>query len=292
MSPLVLDRLDRVRRRRGLVVICDLDGTLAPVAPSPEQARVPDPVRRALAALARRTDTGVGIVSGRPLRQVERLVDPRGIWLAGIHGFERRVPGGRRERLWSPAQSRRARRLAVALAQAVEGIPGAFVERKGPIVAVHLRRSSPAGRRVARASCTRLCPDGWEIVPGRRVLELRPRASPTKADAVRWIQRFHHGAALLYLGDDVTDEDAFRALGRADFPVLVDDGRLRAERADGLPFHTSARYRLRGPAAVGRLVALLASGRTGRAAHRSPPPEPTSARARPAATDRGERRPP
>jgi hypothetical protein len=92
-------RLVAIRRQRGLVAIFDLDGALAPIAPTPESARVSSTTRRALRALARRADTTVGVVSGRHLYQVERLIGAGGLWIAGLHGYVRRAPAGRVERL-------------------------------------------------------------------------------------------------------------------------------------------------------------------------------------------------
>src|SRR5262249_40057132 len=88
-TTLVLEARDRA----GLVAIFDLDGTLAPIAPTPARARVSAAVRRGLHRLARKPDMVIGVVSGRPLKQVERLVGGRDLWLAGLHGAVRRRPG-------------------------------------------------------------------------------------------------------------------------------------------------------------------------------------------------------
>src|SRR5262245_31402692 len=102
-APRQLDiaRLLEARRSGGLVAIFDLDGTLAPIAPTPAAARVSVAARRALRRLVGRADTTVGVVSGRPLAEVMRLVGRRGFWLAGLHGAVRRPPGGGVRRVWS-----------------------------------------------------------------------------------------------------------------------------------------------------------------------------------------------
>jgi trehalose 6-phosphate phosphatase len=92
------------------------------------------------------------------------------------------------------------------------------------------------------------------------VIEFRPARCPTKGDAVRWIARQRPGAAVLYVGDDATDEDAFSALGAGDFGVLVDAERARRERPGG-GRRTHARHRLTGPAAVARLIDQLVRAR-------------------------------
>ncbi len=214
--------------------------------------------RRALHRLARRHDTTVGIVSGRPLVQVERLVGRSRLWLAGLHGATQRAPGEPVRRLWSPDLQRTGAQLARALAAALGDVAGVVIEPKGPAVAVHVRAATPAGRTRARIVVSRLRPAGWRLLEGRRVFELLPAGLPSKGDALRWIAAERPAAAILYLGDDATDEDAFRALGRGDFPVMVDPARARAERPPG-GGSTSARFVLRGRDAVRALLERLTS---------------------------------
>src|SRR5262249_28592221 len=127
-------------------------------------------------------------------------------------------------------------------------------------VAVHVRAASPRGRERAFDVVTAMRPPTWRLMQGRRVLELRPPGLPTKGDAVRWLASQRPGAAVLYVGDDATDEDAFRALRRTDFPVLVDAGRACVERG-GNADPTAARWSLRGPDDVRRLLQRLARER-------------------------------
>ena len=253
------------RAAGGLVAIFDVDGTLAPIAPTPDAARVPVETRRALRRLARRGDTVVGFVSGRPLPELEHLVGRSGVWLAGLHGAVRRAPGARVRRLWSDEVHQLGTRLSRSLATALADVRGVMVEPKGPVVAVHTRAASPPGRARVRNVVSSLRPSGWSVLEGRRVVELRPDGLPTKADAVSWIASERPGAAILYVGDDATDEDAFRALRRGDFPVLVDAGRAMAEQGAGVTL-TRARFGLAGIDAVRALVEALADAPEGRSA--------------------------
>jgi trehalose 6-phosphate phosphatase len=258
LQPLDVARVLDARRARGLVAVFDVDGTLAPIAPTPADARVPVQTRRALHRLARRRDTLVGIVSGRPLAQVAHLVGP-GLWLAGLHGAVRRAPGGRVMRLWSAEVARTGTLLARTLAAGLRDVPGVVIEPKGPVVAVHVRAASPAGRARVRNLVARSRPDRWSLLEGRRVFELRPDGLPSKGDAVQWIAAGRAGAAILYLGDDATDEDAFHALRRDDFPVRVGGAAAHRERGRGRAGAvTGARFTLPDTTAVGALVATLA----------------------------------
>src|SRR5262245_65749302 len=130
-------RVLAARAAGGLVAIFDVDGTLAPIAPTPDAARVPPELRRALRRLARRPDTVVGYVSGRPLPELERLVGRSDTWLAGLHGAIRRGPGGGVRRLWSTELQRTGDRLSLALASALADVPRVPVHPKGPGGAAH-----------------------------------------------------------------------------------------------------------------------------------------------------------
>src|SRR4030095_13985934 len=108
------------------------------------------------------------------------------------------------------------------------------------------------GTLCGRVVSSRRPPD-WSILEGRRVIELRPEGLPTKSDAVSWIAAERPAAPILYVGDAVTDEDAFRSLRRGDFPVLVDAGRALLEQGAGVGL-THARFGLAGTDAVCELV--------------------------------------
>ncbi len=256
-EPLDVTRVLDARRARGLVAVFDLDGTLAPIAPTPDAARVAPATRRALRRLVQRADTGVGIVSGRPLAELERLIGRGGLWLAGLHGAVRRAPGEAVRQLWSRDVQEAGARLARALATSLDGVAGVLIEPKGPVVAVHTRAASPAGRARVRNVVSALRPAGWTLLEGRRVVELRPEGLPTKADAVQWIAAQRPDAAVLYVGDDATDEDAFRALRRGDFAVAVDASGARAERGPAAGA-THANFALGGTEAVRALLEELA----------------------------------
>src|SRR5262249_59413167 len=125
-----------------------------------------------------RPDTIVGVVSGRPLAQVERLVGRAGLWLAGLHGGARRMPGGHVRHLWGPTVANRGARLAHGLAETLAGVPGVRIEPKGPVVAVHVRGADAAGRARARVAGQRARPLGWAVRGGPPLLELPPPALP------------------------------------------------------------------------------------------------------------------
>lgn len=259
---LPIDAVLAARRRRGLVAVFDFDGTLVHIARSPDAVHAIPATAARLETLARRPDTTVGVVSGRPLARLIELVPAPSIWLFGLHGWEHRPPHGVAVSRWPPDAldlGRRQRELIIARL----GEPqGERIEDKGPMVAVHTRIATPERRRQVEGVVRDARLPGLELIEGRRVLELRPLGGPTKGTAVRAIAGSRPAAPILYVGDDTTDEDAFAVLGPGDFGVLVDDAHAHEERPQGSA--TRARWRVPDTESVLALVRALAVEEAGR----------------------------
>ncbi len=191
----------------------DIDGTLAALAPTPDDARPSPEVLARVAALVHRTGGAVALVSGRPLREIDAMFPGLAMPAAGQHGAERRDAAGRVTRLPLPAAP-----LAMAhdeLARLVVRHPGLLLEPKGFSLALHYRaapRLASFAHRTMRALQRRL---GAEFVvqAGKRVVELVP-ASSDKGVAIRAFlaEAPFRGRTPVFLGDDVTDEHAFAAV--------------------------------------------------------------------------------
>lgn len=240
----------------GLVLLLDFDGTLAPIVDRPEAAAMPEETRRALERLMAMPGVEVAVVSGRGLADVRERAAIPGIAYAGNHGMEIEGPGVSRVHPEARA-ARPALEMAVGmLHSAVAAVPGAFLEDKGLTLSVHFRLAPPERRTELTAAVARVTAmvPGVRMTAGKQVLEVRPRVDWHKGRAVLFLleqMRPPAGAPVLYLGDDRTDEDAFRALAHGGLGegVLVSD----APNPE-----TAAASCLREPAEVGALFAALA----------------------------------
>lgn len=213
---------------RRLVVMLDYDGTLSPIAPRPEDAVLPPRTRQVLGELAGRWRTA--IISGRSLDNLRELVGVEGLVYVGNHGLEiEGPPGSGIRRNLAEAFAPDVAAAAAGLEAALAGVDGALVENKRYSLSVHYRLVAPgqvptveAAVEAAIAAHPRL-----EKRHGKKVLELRPGLDWDKGKAVRWLldtlDQAGPAALPVYVGDDVTDEDAFRELAGDGIGVLVSE---------------------------------------------------------------------
>lgn len=225
------DTADGLAGRRPAVFF-DFDGTLSDIVDDPDAARPVAGATEALAKLA--AGCPVAVLSGRDLADVTNRVGVPGIWYAGSHGFELTAPDGTHHQNDAAAAAVPVLEQAAArLRDQLGGIPGVVVEHKRFGVAVHYRN---AGRdrvgevlAAVRAAGRR---DALRVTTGREVIELRPDLDWDKGKTLRWVIDHLHRAGSgsltpVYLGDDITDEDAFDAVHDDGVPILVrhsDDG--------------------------------------------------------------------
>lgn len=222
---------DRVLPRARLALILDFDGTLAPIVSAPELAALPDRVRAALQRLAHVNHIVIAVVSGRALEDIRSRVGIEGVIYAGNHGLEIASPRWQ----WSHPDAERMRpnvREAVRRLRArMEAVPGTIVEDKGLTVSVHFRQTPHPLVDTVRVSVYEEAERrGLVVRVGKRVFELRPPVRWDKGAAVRWILDRECGpqwtsrVAVIYAGDDRTDEDAFVALPEPAITIKVGPG--------------------------------------------------------------------
>jgi trehalose-phosphatase len=229
-----------LRRRlagQPLAVFLDYDGTLTPIIDDHTRALLADDMRAAIAALA--AHCAVTIISGRDLAGLKAKVGLDTVFHAGSHGFEIAAPAGAGEGLEIGAEFLRSLDEAERELQSLlAGLAGHSVERKKYSIAVHYRNVAPGRVGEIEAAVDRVLGErpGLKIGHGKKVLEVRPGIDWDKGRATHWIlQRLgldHSGAIALYVGDDLTDEDAFQALAGHGLCIAVRHDESRQTAAD------------------------------------------------------------
>jgi trehalose 6-phosphate phosphatase len=192
----------------GAALFLDFDGTLVELAESPDSIRVPHGLHPLLERLSRTLSGRLAIVSGRAVEDLEGHLAGGRIALSGSHGLELRFPDGSFVPVVPPAGLAEAAREARAFACA----EGLLLEEKPAGIALHYRRA-PEREEAVRAFAAALAErTGLSVQPGKMVFELRP-AGAHKGDAVRRLmaEPAFAGGRPLFVGDDLTDENAFEA---------------------------------------------------------------------------------
>lgn len=205
-----------------LLFLSDYDGTLADFDPDPTIPRPSPRMAELLGSVALRPDLSCGIVSGRRIADLRtRTQLPSRVYLAGLHGMEIEV-GSRR---WQHPDLDAARQYVRSLYErldAVRSIPGLVLEDKHASVAVHVR-AVPMERREEALARAESCADEWVAggllrrLNGNMVVEFLPNIAAHKGDATKWIaedveERCGQRVWTVFVGDDITDEDAFKSI--------------------------------------------------------------------------------
>ncbi len=226
----------RVRAHDRIALFLDYDGTLTPIAPTPEQAVLS---RRALAllrALTLRPDVRIAIVTGRSRDQLGRVLPPLPVDIAANHGLQ--IVMGRKG--WTHPDAVPLvpviRMLHGLLRRKMKDVPGLLLEDKGCVLGVHLRgvrKDRIPSVRMRVRELIRPHMNGLRVTTGKLVMEVRPAIPWTKGDAILHLlsEARYAGMFPVFIGDDRTDEDGFEALEGTGLTVRV-----------GRSFRTQARF--------------------------------------------------
>ncbi len=240
--PHALDSFEKIKEQiegKEVVVFLDYDGTLTPIVSHPEDAILSEEMRKTLTSLA--DQCLVAIISGRGLKDVKERVDIDNLYYAGSHGFEIEGPGGLR------LEHNEAKKLLPVidevedkLKQQLTSIDGAQVERKRFSIAVHYRNVE--AKQVG--SVEEVVDQMIGLYPklrkaeGKKVYELRPDIDWDKGEALFWLldtlDLVGPGIFPFYIGDDITDEDAFEALAGRGIAIVVGEGSRSTEAVSRL----------------------------------------------------------
>ncbi|HIC81527.1 MAG TPA: trehalose-phosphatase [Kiloniellaceae bacterium] len=231
----------------------DVDGTLLPIAPRPQDVRVPPLLLSLLANIQNRLEGALALVSGRCLDELDALFSPLHLSAAGVHGLERRKAAGD---IATDGPADVLKPLRQPLAGFAEAHPGLLLEDKGLAMALHFRQAPELEDEAERMVATLLRDSGaaLELKRGKMVLEVKPKgANKGTAVAAFMEEPPFYGRVPIFVGDDVTDEDGFEAVNRLG-GLSVKVGAAGAA--------TKAAYRLHDEAAVHAWLTSFSADRT------------------------------
>jgi alpha,alpha-trehalase len=237
---------------RSPIVFLDYDGTLTPIVARPELATLPAGMHATLEQLSRTVPTA--IVSGRDLDDVRSFVEIDTAWFAGSHGFELLAPDGTHHQYDGGRFALPDLDAAeLELGDVIRDVPEAWIERKAYAIAVHHRQTPDSFVPGLEAAVQSVADDheSLRMTGGKKIFELRPDIPWDKGRALRWIldrvAPHHQDVVAIYLGDDETDEDAFRDVRERGLGIVVGHGSRT----------TFAHHRLSDPDEVEQFLARL-----------------------------------
>ncbi|QNE34579.1 trehalose-phosphatase [Leifsonia shinshuensis] len=244
----------RLAGAQRLLLALDFDGTLAPFVDTPKAARMLPAAKAALDRLEALPNTWVAYVSGRPLSSLEIVTEAdEDALLLGSHGVEVRFGRDGVSLDLTPEERATLDELGEVLGALVDSVPGTRLEVKPVGFGVHYRLLEGDGGSevVARAyEAAASVSDALTIRDGKDIIEFSVRGA-NKGDGIERLRGYTHATAVLFAGDDVTDEDGFAVL-------RPDEGDLGIKVGEG---ETAAQFRVADERAVATLLGLLADAR-------------------------------
>lgn len=252
LTPELREALTRIARTEHLLVAMDFDGTMAPIVSHADDARPLPRAATAFAGLSVLPRTTTALISGRALASLRQVASPPvDTLLIGSHGAEAWLgPGSTGLRLDEEQEALLAEVHSI-LADIVERAPGTMLEEKPAGVVLHTRQADDDVAQDAVAAARSLLEDrrGVYLKDGKRVLETSV-VNASKGEGITFLRQITDATAVLFAGDDTTDEDALARLEPGDVGVKV-----------GLDY-TQAQYRVEAPVHVAEILEVLLQERS------------------------------
>ena len=223
----------RGKFKKGFIFLfLDYDGTLTGIVSSPDKAIIPDKNKRLLSSLSKSPFCKVAVISGRSLKNIRRIVGVKGLIYAGNHGLQIEGPKTAFKINLQVGFKAALNKIKKELVRGLSGIKGVLIEDKGLTLSLHFRLVEEGKVPLVKKIFNKilipyLAAKRARIVTGKKVYEIRPPAKWDKGKAVLWLLQREKGFNVkrqvipVYIGDDVTDEDAFKALGRKGLTIFV-----------------------------------------------------------------------
>ena len=252
----------KIQKYKHLLLLSDFDGTLCEIAKKPEQVRLSKKVKLSLKKLKELSDVTLGIISGRPLKDIKKIIGIKKIFYVGNHGLELEYVNKReRRKIFTLSGIKKTlptlKKIKDELKKELDSIEGIIVEDKLYTLSVHyrmvkekdLRRVKRIFQRVMRSH---KISGKVKVTLGKKVFEVRPPVDWHKGKAVIKIKRILNKRNLItiYLGDDITDENAFKVLNRNDISIFVgakkkSNAKYKIKNADGVKDFLGMLYKLK-----------------------------------------------
>jgi len=253
------EKIEKTLKNKFIYLFLDHDGTLAPIAQTPEQAIMPKGTKELLRQLSKMPNCKIAIISGRALKDISKRIGLKNIVYVGNHGFEIKGP---KINFKSPISIRYRRMLEgikVKLEKGLSPFQGVIIEDKRFSISVHYRLVDKKDIPAVEAEFYSILflyefRNNVQVKPGKMVLEIRPPIPWNKGKVVLWLlgrrlfaMRNKKMKVLpIYIGDDTTDEDAFESLKDKGMTIFV-----------GKPKKTKARFYLKNTGEVAQLLEVV-----------------------------------
>ncbi len=249
----LFDKWNNIKSRlrdKHIFIFFDYDGTLTPIVETPDKAILSETIRKLLLRMSRDSRLKLAFISGRSLKDIKNKIKIKNVIYSGNHGLEIEGPNIKFEPLVSPRYQMIIRYIKNDLNKKISLISGAFIEDKGVSLSLHYRLVSRGKLALLKnifneAVNPYLVRGKISVKKGKMVLEIAPSYKWSKGDTVMWLLNKYEFASKsakhfpIYIGDDLTDESAFKALQNKGLTICVGKTRL-----------SEARYYLKNPSEV------------------------------------------
>lgn len=227
------DFLKRKISNRSVNLFLDYDGTLAPISETPDKALLSQEMKDVLAGLSGLPGCRLAVISGRMLSDLKQMIDIPGITYAGTHGFEIEGTHLNFESMISNEYMADLSDIKEQLHAKLSAIEGIWFEDKVIMITLHFRQAGEKGEYLAKEIFKNVCQSYVDqqritFIEGKKILEVRPPLKWDKGEAALWIfskwqqEIDKNQVVTFYVGDDNTDEDAFRMLDTAAVGIRVE----------------------------------------------------------------------
>ena len=243
------NHLHKIKAGLKIALFLDFDGTLVPIQKDPAQCFLPEEMKKQLRSIAASPNCYMSILSGRMLSDIKKRVGIKDIYYSGNHGLDISGTGMRYTHPKAMSAKPIINHVKQLLQKKIKNIKGAWIEDKKFTISLHFRsvkkeEISFVKKVFYKTAAELLEKKSLAVIKGKKVLELIPNASWDKGKAALWIlQRLKNNCLPIYIGDDQTDETAFKALCKNGITIRV-----------GKSKKTYAKYYLKGHREVSRLL--------------------------------------